>query len=236
LGKNKILTIDSLESDKSGRYRFEIESAERVLSAMRAGDHARLKDELELIYNQLATKRKGGFRYARNVSLQFLLLSSRVLLELNALTEEWELREVDSCERVLQQETMQDIHNLVYVYLHEVCACVNNKRNSRAGGVIDRIQQLIEERYPENLTVADIAEGVFLSATYVSLLFKQETGETLFEYLTKVRIEKAKELLKDPRYKFYEVCEAVGYLDPSHFSKVFKKMTGFTPSAYREQH
>jgi two-component system response regulator YesN len=236
LGKNKILTIDSLESDKSGRYRFEIESAERVLSAMRAGDHARLKDELELIYNQLATKRKGGFRYARNVSLQFLLLSSRVLLELNALTEEWELREVDSCERVLQQETMQDMHNLVYVYLHEVCACVNNKRNSRAGGVIDRIQQLIEERYPENLTVADIAEGVFLSATYVSLLFKQETGETLFEYLTKVRIEKAKELLKDPRYKFYEVCEAVGYLDPSHFSKVFKKMTGFTPSAYREQH
>ncbi|MNC22936.1 HTH-type transcriptional activator Btr [compost metagenome] len=74
-----------------------------------------------------------------------------------------------------------------------------------------------------------------MSPTYVSLLYKQETGETLFEYLTKVRIEKAKGLLQDPRNKFYEISGAVGYSDPSHFSKLFKKMTGLTPSAYREQ-
>ncbi|MNW62789.1 HTH-type transcriptional activator Btr [compost metagenome] len=67
------------------------------------------------------------------------------------------------------------------------------------------------------------------------MLFKQETGETLFEYLTKVRIEQAKNLLKDPQNKLYEVCYAVGYTDPSHFSKLFKKITGSTPSAYREQ-
>jgi two-component system, response regulator YesN len=236
LGKNQILTIDSLESDKSGRYRFEIESSERVLTALKAGDPIRLEEELGQIYGQLSKKRKDGYRYARNVSLQLLLQSSRVLLELNVLTEEWETKEADSCEKVLRQETMQDMHDQVHAYLNDICACVHNKRSSRAGSVIERIRQFIEERYPENLTVADIAEGAFLSATYVSLLYKQETGETLFEYLTKVRIEKAKELLKDPRNKFYEVCYAVGYTDPSHFSKVFKKMTGFTPSAYREQH
>ncbi|MNL70597.1 Arabinose operon regulatory protein [compost metagenome] len=94
---------------------------------------------------------------------------------------------------------------------------------------------LIGQRYSENLSAADIAEGVYLSPTYVRLLFKQETGETLFEYLTKVRIEQAKNLLKDPQNKLYEVCYAVGYTDPSHFSKLFKKITGSTPSAYREQ-
>jgi two-component system response regulator YesN len=67
------------------------------------------------------------------------------------------------------------------------------------------------------------------------LLFKQETGETINEYLTKVRIEKAKELLSDPRNKFYEVCYTVGYSDPSYFSKLFKKYTGLTPSAFRDQ-
>ena len=106
-----------------------------------------------------------------------------------------------------------------------------SERSAEQGGRRHRTGPLlIQERYAENLTVADIAEGVYLSATYVSILYKQETGETLFEYLTKVRIERAKELLKDPRNKFYQICSEVGgYSDPSHFSKLFKKMTGYTP-------
>ncbi|UUZ92976.1 AraC family transcriptional regulator [Paenibacillus sp. P25] len=101
--------------------------------------------------------------------------------------------------------------------------------------MIERIKAVMDQRYAENLTVSDIAESVYLSSTYVSLLFKQETGETVYEYLTKVRIERAKELLRDARIKFYEICDAVGYSDPSHFSKIFKKYTGLTPSAYRDR-
>ncbi|MDF2925363.1 MAG: hypothetical protein K0R57_4277 [Paenibacillaceae bacterium] len=235
LGKNQILTIDSLESDKSGHYRFETESGERVLSALKTGDHERLQEELDQIYTQLGANRKHGFRYARSVSLQLILLSGRVLVELNVLSKEWEAKESESWENVMRQETMLDLHNYVRAYLSDVCTSVHDKRSGRAGGVIERIRHLIEQRYSENLTVVDIAEGVYLSPTYVSLLYKQETGETLFEYLTKVRIERAKELLKDPRNKFYEICHAVGYNDASHFSKLFKKMTGYTPSAYREQ-
>lgn len=235
LGKNQILTVDRLESGESERYRFETEAAERVLSAMKAGDHEKLMEELEETFKQLAANRREGFRYARNVSLQLLLLSGRVLLELNVLTDEWEGREADAWERVQQQETIQDLKLHVGSYLSQVCSSVQERRSGKAGSVIERIRQLIDSRYSENLNVVDIAAGVYLSSTYVSLLYKQETGETLFEYLTKVRIEKAKELLKDPRNKFYEVCHAVGYSDPSHFSKVFKKMTGYTPSSYREQ-
>jgi len=234
LGKNQILTIDSLETDKSGHYRFETESSERVLSALKTGDHRRLEEELDQIDQQLAFNRKHGFRDARSVGLQLILLSGRVLVEFNLFSEEWEMKESDSWEIVMRQETMLDLRSYVRSYLSEVCTSVQDKRSGRAGGVIERIRQLIEQRYADNLTVVDIAAGVYLSPTYVSLLYKQETGETLFDYLTKVRIERAKELLKDPRNKFYEICHAVGYNDPSHFSKLFKKMTGYTPSAYRE--
>jgi two-component system, response regulator YesN len=235
LGKNRILTMDSLESGETGRYRFEPETGERVLAALKAGDQERLLTELADIYRMLALTRREGLRYGRNVSLQLVLLSERVLLELNVLTEEWEAREAEAWEKALRLETLADLQEHVTSYLRGVCACVEEKRSGKAGGVIQRIRSLIEERYAENLTVVDIAEGVYLSATYVSLLYKQETGETLFEYLTKVRINKAKELLRDPRNKFYEISNAVGYTDPSHFSKLFKKMTGFTPSAYRDQ-
>lgn len=235
LGKNRILTFDSLESGESSRYRFEPETGELVLAALKAGDQERLSALLEDIYGKLGQCRREGLRYGRNISLQLVLLSGRVLLELNVLTEEWEGLEAEAWERVLRLETLSDLQEHVTSYLSRLCACVGERRSGKTGGVIQRIRQLIEARYAENLTVADIAEGVYLSATYVSLLYKQETGETLFEYLTKVRINKAKELLRDPRNKFYEICYAVGYNDPSHFSKLFKKMTGFTPSAYREQ-
>jgi two-component system response regulator YesN len=235
LGKNRIITMDSLESGEDGMYRFDAEQNERLMSALKAGDHNRLETELNDIFQHLARNRKNGFKYSQNVSLQLILLSGRVLFELNVLSTEWDMKETEAREQVLKQETMIDLRRNVESYLADVCACVQEKRSGKANNVIERIRGIIEERFPENLTVADIAEGVFLSPTYVSMLFKQETDETIYERLTKVRIEKAKELLRDPRNKFYEVAQAVGYSDPSHFSKLFKKSTGYTPSAYRDR-
>ncbi|WP_438434287.1 response regulator [Gorillibacterium sp. sgz500922] len=235
LGKNRILTVDSMEVADSSRFRLEADTEEAVLSLLRAGDADGLQALLAGIFERLAHNRSPGFAYERNAALHLVLLSGRVLLEGNLLTEEWEQRELAVWERALKQETLLDLQRLTEAYLLELCAAVGQKRRGRAGNVIERIERLIGERYRENLTAAEIAAGVYLSPTYVSLLFKQETGETLFEYLTKVRIERAKELLLDPQTKFYEVSEAVGYSDPSHFSKVFKKMTGLTPSAFRDR-
>lgn len=235
LGKNQVLTMDSLKPDEENRYRFELEAAERILSALKAGDGERLQQEVGDIFDFLSANKKNGFLYARNAGLEMILLASRALLEQNALTEEWETKEAAAWEAVLQQETVAELQEWLNGYLQEICAFIAAKRSSRPGGVIERIRRFIEANYALDLSVAQIAEDVYLSPTYVSLLYKQETGETLFEYLTKVRIERAKELLQDPRNKFYEISGAVGYSDPSHFSKLFKKVTGLTPSAYREQ-
>jgi two-component system response regulator YesN len=238
LGKNRILTMDNIVSGERGenlRYRYEPEWGERVWSALKSGDRGRLQTELGDIFSLLGQNRGQGARYAQNVSLHLILQSGQVLLELGGMTEEWEKRETAAWKQVARQETMQDLLGYTEAYLLEVCDFVGMKRSGKTSEVIERVRQLIGERYPENLAVADIAAGVYLSPTYVRLLFKQETGETLFEYLTKVRIEQAKKLLRDPQNKFYEICYAVGYSDPSHFSKLFKKITGITPSAYREQ-
>ncbi|MEK8212970.1 response regulator transcription factor [Paenibacillus sp. FSL L8-0463] len=235
LGKNRILTMDNIESGENLRYRFEPEWSERVITALKSGDQNRLQGELSGIFGLLEQNRGQGSRYAQNVSLHLILQSSQVLIELNGMTAEWEQREMEAWKLVMRQETIQDLLRYTESYLRHVCDFVEAKRSGKSSEVIERVRRLIGERYADNLTIADIAAGVYLSPTYVRLLYKQETGETVFEYLTKVRIEKAKTLLRDPQNKFYEVCYAVGYTDPSHFSKLFKKMTGSTPSAYREQ-
>ena len=73
-----------------------------------------------------------------------------------------------------------------------------------------------------------------ISPYYFSKLFKEETDQTFVEYLTGLRVEKAKEMLISPAASIKEVCMAVGYSDPNYFSRIFKKVTGRTPTEYRD--
>lgn len=87
----------------------------------------------------------------------------------------------------------------------------------------------------DQLSIKDISEHVHLSSSYICTLFKTETGQTLNQYITEYRIEKAKLLLSDPRNKITEVSAKVGYSDGNYFSKSFKKAVGLSPSEYRER-
>lgn len=98
------------------------------------------------------------------------------------------------------------------------------------------IKDYISRNYMnDTLSVKDISGHVYLSASYVCTFFKSETGQTLNQYLTEYRMEKAKQLLSDPRYKISEISSKVGYTDGNYFGKSFKKYSGFSPSEYREK-
>lgn len=98
------------------------------------------------------------------------------------------------------------------------------------------IKDYISKNYMnETLSVKDISTHVFLSTSYVCTFFKNETGQTLNQYLTEYRMERAKQLLGDSRYKITEISSRVGYSDGNYFGKSFKKYSGLSPSEYREK-
>jgi two-component system response regulator YesN len=100
---------------------------------------------------------------------------------------------------------------------------------------IETIKAYLQKHYTEEIELQRLADIVFLTPSYLSKLFKTETGETITDYLTSERIEQAKRLLRDEQgLKTYMVGERVGYADPAYFTKVFKKMTGKTPKEYRD--
>lgn len=105
--------------------------------------------------------------------------------------------------------------------------------NPAAEEVIELIRDQIETRYSENIRVSDFADQYFFSAEYLSKLFKVKYGANIYEYLQKVRMDRAVELLAGSDLKIQDIAMRVGYADTNYFSKAFKNHTGTTPREYR---
>jgi two-component system response regulator YesN len=112
-----------------------------------------------------------------------------------------------------------------------------NKRNNRYGEIIWKAKKFIDENYSDSsLSLNMVAEYVNMSPSHFSTIFSQELNMTFIEYLTSVRISKAKEKLRTTNLKSSEIAYRVGYNDPHYFSHVFKKETGFRPTDYRSSY
>ncbi|KAB8130996.1 response regulator [Gracilibacillus oryzae] len=104
-----------------------------------------------------------------------------------------------------------------------------------SGNTIERITQYVEQYHYKDLSLKVIAELFKYNRSYIGKKFKQSTGDYFHVYLDKVRLEKAKELLKIPDMKVYQVSEKVGYSNNDYFYKKFKKYTGVSPKEYQKQ-
>ncbi|HCA28513.1 MAG TPA: AraC family transcriptional regulator [Ruminococcaceae bacterium] len=94
------------------------------------------------------------------------------------------------------------------------------------------VQKYISENYMKKLSFSELADIVHVSRTYLSSIFKKETGCTFPEYLTNFRVNKAIRIIKSQSLPLFKVAEIVGYSDYAHFCKDFKKQTGFSPKKY----
>lgn len=99
---------------------------------------------------------------------------------------------------------------------------------------VQRAIQIIEEHFAENISVEWVAEQIYLSAGYLSSVFKKETGQSVLQYITRCRLKKAEELLLTTNMKIADISRKVGYDNPSYFGLIFKKNFGVTPLQMRQ--
>lgn len=99
---------------------------------------------------------------------------------------------------------------------------------------VQKIVNYVEDHYGERISLAQISEFIYLSQSYVSTLFKKETGKKFSNYLQEVRIKKSSEMLLDTRLSIQEIAVRSGFFDTAHFSHVFKEYYGLSPLEYRK--
>lgn len=102
--------------------------------------------------------------------------------------------------------------------------------------VIRQAKDYIDANYTSDLSLEQVAESMGLKPQYFSRLFKTCSGITFIDYLTQLRIEKAKDMMEEPHLSLKCIGRSIGYRDPNYFSRVFRKTVGVSPSQFREQH
>lgn len=100
--------------------------------------------------------------------------------------------------------------------------------------LIRRLDEYIQENLSENITLSDMAEVANLSTSYLRSLFKQSKGISLYQYVVRCRIARAKQLLKQQQLTIAEIADRVGFADQSHFTRHFKRHVGVTPKVFRQ--
>ena len=129
--------------------------------------------------------------------------------------------------------TREDVKIYMQAMLENALHFRDNTEGGRYSDIIGRAKELIAENYKKKLSLEEVADQIGMSPSYLSFIFSKETGQTFVTYLTKVRVQKAKELLENSAMKTSEIGFEVGYKEPHYFCTVFKKSEGCSPKEYR---
>lgn len=127
----------------------------------------------------------------------------------------------------------------IFDYIWNIAAEFQNGRrrsDSRARDKVLLAEEYIKKHYCEEISINLLSERYGMNPNYFSAIFKKEMHHSPVDYITRLRVEKAKEYLKETHLHIREISERVGYEDCHYFFRVFKKITGMTPMQYRQSH
>ncbi|GIO29896.1 MULTISPECIES: response regulator transcription factor [Paenibacillus] len=234
LGKGKVIRHDKLEAEREADIQAADMPLETLLNAVLHFDLVNISDEVDRLFAAAAGMRS-------KVQLQYFVMNVWMRLEsqLKSLSDNMfqSLRHdgLPSPDMMLKYETLDDIRSWLRYRLFSAAEFIQNKRQKKSAKLVEEIIRYVREHLHDNVTLKEVADYLSFSPNYLGSLFKEVTGTNFSEYVIMMRMEKAGELLKDPRIKIYEVADRVGYRYIPYFSRQFKEVFGMTPGEFRRK-
>jgi two-component system response regulator YesN len=236
LGNNRIIYPSYVEKTLSRSYGLPFEIEEKLIASIKRNDRARFTDSLERMDYVLR-----GYVYKDAVQALFRFLLVCITQMNQTINDENKKLGMQFGELNLiftEMETLGQAKDWLLKQFDDYRSnleSIQQLKENKFYRKIEEAMQYIQDHYSNsNLSVEVLANVTGYTPNYFSKLFKEMTGINSGEFIRKVRIGKAKELLQRDEYKVSDVAEMCGYINISHFYSAFKKDIGMTPSAYRE--
>ncbi|HBV85604.1 MAG TPA: AraC family transcriptional regulator [Desulfosporosinus sp.] len=253
----KVLTQSRDCTDQQARLAEEIQACERPKVAMRIIESRAVSiNSLDKEYELKTMVRNGEKRAAQQLLEQLLSDITEVkhehfdafktrVMELVIIISRAAVNRGADLNVILQHNFLFYKELLEITTPEEICARTKDmlenymnlpdlRKYQRNFKAIQKAAEFVRINYRKKITIEDIAQAVYLSPCYISRIFKQNLGCTISEYITQVRLENAKLMLKNCQYNIIQVAKKNGFEDPTYFARVFKKIEGIAPSRYRQ--
>lgn len=212
-------------------YPIHIESA--LFERIEKGDIEGTKTEANLFFDWMVNNYPEHMMDIKLKVLEFILFAEQKAFLSGGMTYYFLYRK-DYLPTIIQIENYEQLRKWFIEKVTQACQNIITKREEQTSGLISKAKHYIEKNYNRDISLDDVSRSVDISPYYFSKLFKEETGENFIEYLTNIRIEKAKKLLLHSDMNIKNICIDTGYSDPNYFSRIFKKQVGLTPTEFRE--
>lgn len=232
--KNTLIHISELaNTDTIWKRKLEIDY--KVLNnAIKNKNSEVVQDFIKDIFSKLKRLEPVSTLNIQNITIDILLYIINTIRTLNYNTDKIFNDYMDMLSLVYQFHSIEAMENWMNDTVAK-CMDILNTEDEKISPFIKRIIHYMYQNYFKEINLSTVSLEYHINSFYLGQQFKKETGETFNNYLNKIRIEQAKYLMFSTNMKAFEIALKVGYSNTNYFSTIFKKVTGYSPSEFREE-
>jgi two-component system response regulator YesN len=214
-------------------WEYPLESERELIGKVKIGDKTGAKEILNSILGTILFHNPGDLGVLKARLLELLSVLSRSAVEGGVDIDVMLRKNLTFVNKVMQINDQGDLCAWISTALNEFIELVYSSQDARKVTQIRPAINYIDANYDKPIGLADIARASYMSVSRLAHVFKEQMGITLIDYLTSVRIERAKQLLLATAQNCTEICFQVGYNNQSYFTRTFKRLVGVTPRQFR---
>lgn len=233
LGGNRVIRIKEFDFDKQQKILYPAEREKLLTEYIMTADEKALQS-INNLFNEISIGSQGVLNRIAFAANQLMYNISRYIDSqysyIKKLYDFNKFTDVDFTSFKSEEEIKE---HFIYI-INDIMEVVKKYKPGDGNPIIKKACDYVLHHIDEDITLLTISDKLNLSKNYFCSLFKQETGYNFLEYVTTVKMEWAKRLLKEGNCKTYEVSDMLGYRESSYFSRLFRKYTDYSPAEYKK--
>ncbi|MGA2381624.1 MAG: response regulator [Spirochaetia bacterium] len=233
-GKDRVIAYEAVPQP-GGTGPLSVFSESELIWAVKLSDEEGIRANIELLLRDLLRAGDRIVPYLQMYVSSILTNCIGIIMEEGGSVEEVVLDPVATWNGVLAHQTAAEVLNALREQLLAIAHYLEADRTGSQHHALEKAKKYIKRHYGRcELSLEEVARSVNLSASYFSSIFSKNEGVSFIHYLSRIRLERAKEMLLRTAYKTYEIADMVGYPNPTYFSSLFKRYAGLRPTEYRK--
>ncbi|GLC30889.1 helix-turn-helix domain-containing protein [Clostridium omnivorum] len=235
MGVGGVIFYDDTKVKINNDYYYPIEKEQQIINCVKTGDFENVRLVIEDVYKRNFDGKELSPQNAKCLFFNLVSTILKTINDLNTISSDEFSDELSKIQELINNKTVSKVKDEFEDILKVICDKINCNKKNKNCAIKNKVDDYIISNYKdENLSISAIADYFDMHPSYISKLYKAQSGEGILDQINKVRIEKSKQIMKEQKINLDDVAKATGYSNVRTFTRAFMKIEGITPGKYKE--